>query len=249
MKNGSFDGIANKFDENIYGTSKGKLRHALLLHYLADVLVASEKLDVLDAGGGTGMMAQVFAAAGHSVEVLDVSQEALDIARQRLADYPSASVVCGGIDSVEKQYDLIICHAVLEWLEQPMSALSNLLSHLNTGGVLSLSFFNKDAMLFNNAIYGNFDYIAKGMKVRNEVRLNPLNPQSPAQVMAFFENQPNIQIESIAGIRCFHDYMRDTTMQSSQFEQILALEKQYGRQAPFMWLGKYIYVRVRKTDR
>ena len=30
----NFDGIANKFDENIYGTSKGRLRHQLLLAHL-----------------------------------------------------------------------------------------------------------------------------------------------------------------------------------------------------------------------
>ncbi len=33
--------------------------------------------------------------------------------------------------------------------------------NMKPGARLSLSFFNQDANLFANAIYGNFDYIAK----------------------------------------------------------------------------------------
>ncbi|WP_371193295.1 methyltransferase domain-containing protein [Glaciecola sp. SC05] len=248
MKSGSFDGIANKFDKNIYGTTKGRLRHALLTHYLVDCLDAETPLSVLDAGGGTGMMSYEFASRGHRVDILDVSSETLDIAKQRLIDFPETNYICGDIGSVERQYDLIICHALLEWLDDPILALDKLIHMLRPEGVLSLSFFNQDAMLFNNAIYGNFDYIAKGMKVRNVVRLNPHNPQSPAKVIAKLEASDHIDIEFKAGIRCFHDYMRDTTMQSTHFDNILMLEKQYGATAPYMWLGKYFYIRLKKAS-
>jgi S-adenosylmethionine-dependent methyltransferase len=245
-KTGSFDGIANKFDQNIYGTSKGKLRHLLLKHYLKNEIHTSQTLSILDAGGGTGMMAEVFAEQGHKVDILDVSQEALDIAKTRLERFTSTGFICDGISSVDKPYDLILCHAVLEWLDDPQAAILHLLEHLNPNGVLSLSFFNKDAMLFNNAIYGNFDYIAKGMKVRNVVRLNPNNPQPPRLILDFLENIAGVRVEMSAGIRCFHDYMRDISMQSSKFDDILALEKAHGGDEPFKWLGKYFYIKVRK---
>jgi S-adenosylmethionine-dependent methyltransferase len=125
--------------------------------------------------------------------------------------------------------------------------LESLVERLNPKGVMSLSFFNQDAMLFNNAIYGKFDYIAKGMKVRNEVRLNPHNPQSPPKVLEKLSTMDNVRVDLSAGIRCFHDYMRDTTMRSSHFDDILLLEKQYGAQAPYKWLGKYFYIRFTNT--
>lgn len=246
MKSGSFDGIANKFDKNIYGTSKGRLRHALLTHYLSDTLENPAALEVLDAGGGTGMMSYEFAKHGHAVDVLDISTEALDIARVKLAEFTSTNFICGGVDTLNKKYDVIVCHALLEWLDEPLQTLLCLIGHLRENGVLSLSFFNADAMLFNNAIYGNFDYIAKGMKVRNAVRLNPHNPQSPRAVIDALSNVADVKIELQAGIRCFHDYMRDTSMQNSHFDQILSLEKRYGTQAPYMWLGKYFYIRLKK---
>nr|WP_136252422.1 methyltransferase domain-containing protein [Ningiella ruwaisensis] len=250
MKSGNFDGIANKFDQNIYGTTKGRLRHLLLLHYLNDEIEADKPLDVLDAGAGTGMMSLAFAEKGHKLHLLDVSAEALEIAKSRLSAFAAVNFELADVDAFKSNafsFDMVLCHAVLEWLDEPLRALDILISKLKPNGVLSLSFFNQDAMLFNNAIYGNFDYIAKGMKVRNTVRLNPHNPQKPADILAFLEQRTDIKIELSAGIRCFHDYMRDISQQSSGFEQILALEKQYGKQAPFKFIGKYFYIKARKA--
>jgi S-adenosylmethionine-dependent methyltransferase len=245
MKNGNFDGIANKFDRNIYGTTKGKLRHQLLRFYLDDVLMLPAK-EVLDAGASTGMMAKEFAQVGHNVTLLDISSEALDIARERLSEYHSTRFVNGSLADISKSFDIILCHAVLEWLNEPLIAIEHLLSFVKPEGYLSLSFFNADAMLFNNAIYGNFDYIAKGLKVRNAVRLNPHNPQSPNTVLSFLQARDDIEIKVSAGIRCFHDYMRDVSMQSSQYDALLKLEKELGAKVPFKWMGKYFYILIRK---
>ena len=116
---------------------------------------------------------------------------------------------------------------------------------MKPGARLSLSFFNQDANLFANAIYGNFDYIAKGMKVKKQVRLNPKQPLSATRVVEHCESL-GFKIIEKAGIRCFHDYMRDITHQSSKFDDLLALERQYHRQAPYLWLGKYFQLILEK---
>ena len=53
MQDRNFDDIAEKFSRNIYGTTKGQLRQAILWQDLEPVLVDMEpqKLRVLDAGG------------------------------------------------------------------------------------------------------------------------------------------------------------------------------------------------------
>lgn len=59
MQDRNFDDIAEKFSRNIYGTTKGQLRQAILWQDLDRVLeeIGGRKLRVLDAGGGEGQTA------------------------------------------------------------------------------------------------------------------------------------------------------------------------------------------------
>lgn len=244
-----FDGIANKFDENIYGTSKGRLRHQMLLQYLSDYIQLNTPLNVLDAGGGTGMMSLEFAKAGHNIVLCDGSSEVLKIAQQRLASFANAKTLQADILSLcdNKDFDLILCHAVLEWVQEPTAVIDKLFSQLRVGGCMSLSFFNRDAALFNNAIWGNFDYINAGLKTRNQVKLNPHNAQRPADIIEYLQvKYPTYTIEHMAGIRCFHDYLHDRSKQVTEYDQLLEMEMKYAKQVPYMWLGKYFHMLIRK---
>ncbi|MFQ3250722.1 MAG: S-adenosylmethionine-dependent methyltransferase [Glaciecola sp.] len=244
-----FDGIANKFDKNIYGTSKGRLRHQMLLHYLSPLIHNIEPLNVLDAGGGTGVMSLAFAEAGHHVTLCDGSEEVLEIAKKRLADVPNTSIAQQDILSLDdsESFELVLCHAVLEWVQEPLKIIDKLFSQLSVGGRLSLSFFNRDAALFNNAIWGNFDYIDAGLNTRNQVKLNPHNAQRPLDIIQYInETYPDYIVEHKAGIRCFHDYLHDRTKQVDEYEKLLELELEHGATEPFMWLGKYFHLVIVK---
>lgn len=246
-----FNGIANKFDNNIYGTSKGRLRHQMLLHYLSAIIHSPQSYRVLDAGGGTGMMSLEFAQAGHDVTLCDGSDEVLHIAKQRLAVTANASIEQTDILSLDypEHFDVILCHAVLEWVQQPMMIVDKLFTQLRKGGRLSLTFFNRDAALFNNAIWGNFDYIDAGLKARNQVRLNPHNAQRPSELIQYIKDKyPQFIIEHKAGIRCFHDYLQDRTKQVDEYDKILQLEMKYGATEPYMWLGKYFHLIIKKGE-
>jgi S-adenosylmethionine-dependent methyltransferase len=121
------------------------------------------------------------------------------------------------------------------------------LKQLVPGGHLSLSFFNKDALTFGNLIYGNFDYVKKGLKVKKKVRLNPQQPLSVQPVLSFINSLNNIEIIHQAGIRCIHDYMRDLSHQTTHYEALLDAEITYSTQPPYMWLGKYFHLVLRKV--
>ena len=251
----NFDGIANKFDKNIYGTSKGQLRHRLLLEYLSDYLDGEDSLNVLDAGGGTGMMSRDFALRDHQVTLIDSSSDVLDIAKERLAQFDNCTILQSGIldieSALEKQseFDLVLCHAVLEWLPNPFEVIQFIIDKLlKPNGVLSLSFFNYDAMLLNNVLYGNFAYVKSGLKVRNTVRLNPHNPQKPEEVIQFIIQNTNAAVIHHAGIRCFHDYMLDKSKIENEFEALYEMERTYGCKAPYKWIGKYCHFLVRKAE-
>jgi S-adenosylmethionine-dependent methyltransferase len=244
----TFDGIANKFVHNIYGTSKGKLRHLLLCDLMGQRLADGMPLRVIDVGGGTGIMSRFLAELGHDVTLSDASEDILAIAKeadvaQRLTIRHEPILAISDLDT----YDLVLCHAVLEWLGDPQEAIGYLATQMRPGASLSLSFFNRDAALFSNALYGNFDYIARGMKVKNQVRLNPQSPLRPADVIGWV-TELGLTIDQTTGIRCFHDYMRDKTAPDRQFDELYALERQYNQTEPFCWLGKYLHLWLTKPS-
>ncbi|MFT4993130.1 MAG: S-adenosylmethionine-dependent methyltransferase [Paraglaciecola sp.] len=244
----SFDTLANKFESNIYGSTKGRLRHELLLHYLQTRVPLDEKrYSVLDVGGGTGVMSRALVDLGHTVTLSDISSEVLAIARPKFAENEAIQFVLGDIMSLanEQQYDLLVCHAVLEWLQAPLTVIDKLLALVKPGGYLSLSFFNKDAQRFGNLLYGNFDYVAGGMRVKNQVRLSPNNALEPQIVLNKLSTLP-AEIIHQAGIRCIHDYLKQPDMQQSHYQQLKQMEITYSSQHPYLWLGKYFHIILRK---
>lgn len=244
----SFDKFADKFEKNIYGSTKGSLRHELLVHHLHHYISQDNlSLDVLDAGGGTGVMTQVMLDLGHKVTLSDMSSEVLNLARQKLGAHINLDIQHTDILSLsaDKHYDLVVCHAVLEWLQDPFKVIDKLVSLVKPGGLLSLSFFNYDAQLFGNILYGNFDYVEQGMTNKNIVRLSPKNPQKPKQVLAQLESLP-VQVIKQVGIRCFHDYLKQPEQQTSKYKQLKKLEIQYGSIEPYLWMGKYFLIIAKK---
>jgi S-adenosylmethionine-dependent methyltransferase len=244
----SFDKFADKFEKNIYGSTKGQLRHELLVHHLHSYIALDGlSLDVLDAGGGTGVMTEVMLNLGHKVTLSDMSSEVLSLASQKLGENINLDIQHTDILSLsnKKQYDLVVCHAVLEWLQDPLEVMAKLVDLVRPGGHLSLSFFNYDAQLFGNMLYGNFNYVEQGMLAKNIVRLSPNNPQKPKVVLSQLNTLP-VQVIKKAGIRCFHDYLKQPEKQSSEYEQLKKLEIQYGSTEPYLWLGKYFLIIAQK---
>lgn len=249
MQDQSFDKFADKFEKNIYGSTKGRLRHELLVHHLHDYISPdslpfnSLPLDVLDAGGGTGVMTKVLLDLNHRVTLSDISFEVLSLAKNKLGENSNLDIQHKNILSLnnKKQYDLVVCHAVLEWLQDPFEVIRKLVDLVKPGGHLSLSFFNHDAQLFGNMLYGNFDYVDQGMMTKNIVRLSPKNPQKPKAILSHLNTLP-VQVVKQAGIRCFHDYLKQPEKQTSDYEQLKRLEIEYGSTEPYLWLGKYFLI-------
>lgn len=256
MQDRNFDDIAEKFSRNIYGTTKGLLRQAILWQDL-DILLAEMNdgpLHVLDAGGGEGQTAIRMAQLGHHVTLCDVSQEMLKRA-QAAAEEKGVSgnmhfVHCPVQDIAQhlaSPVDLILFHAVLEWVADPVAVLQTLWTVLRSGGALSLMFYNADGLLMHNMVAGNFDYVQVGMPKRKKRTLSPDYPRAPAEVYRWLE-QIGWRITGKTGVRVFHDYLRDKTQQQRSFELLLELETRYCRQEPYISLGRYIHVTARKPQ-
>lgn len=239
---GDFSGISQKFSKSIYDTTKGRLRMAVLERDLAPLLVQTPT-DLLDVGAGLGQVNQWFQANEFSVTHTDVSAEMVQAAQHNheavgligCCDYRTVSL--SELANEGRQYSIVLCHAVLEWLPDTEQAIQELVALVAPGGTLSLMFFNRHAQLFANAVYGNFDYIERGLKVKKTVRLSPQNPVEPERVEACL-NSLGAQVTLKTGVRCFHDYLRDIDHQQ-RLDELRPLEMKYNQQSPFRELGRY----------
>lgn len=250
MSDHSFDGLSQKFSHNIYDSTKGQIRTAVVWRDLQEMLMRmpDRPLRILDAGGGFGFFTQKLAAMGHQITLCDLSAEMLDLAARQLAAQNLTEQVrlihCAIQElpeHLEGTFDLVLCHAVVEWLEDPKSTLSVLLPYIRQDGCFSLLFYNRDALLFQSLIVGNFDYIRAGLKKKRQQKLTPTNPQKPADVYGWLQEW-GLQTLFTSGVRVIHDYMRHKEDQQKKFEDVLAMELEYSRQEPYVQLGRYIHV-------
>jgi S-adenosylmethionine-dependent methyltransferase len=119
-------------------------------------------LDIVDVGGGTGGLAVPFAALGHGVTVVDPSPDALAAAQRRAAEAGArlASVQgdAASLDSVvgPGAADLVICHNVLEYVEEPPEAMSAIARVLRPSATVSLLVSNAVAAVLHRALAGRF---------------------------------------------------------------------------------------------
>ncbi len=249
MQDKNFDKLASKFSKNIYGTPKGEIRAQILWRDLTQVLSQfnGKKLRILDAGGGFGFISQKLAKLGHEIVLCDISQEMLKLAQQQIDDSEhklSIHLVHKPIQELSSaefgQFDLILCHAVAEWLVDAESSLENLTHMLKQDGLFSLMFYNKEAMRFHNLVSGNFDYVAAGLKVKKKIGLTPTHPLYIEQVRGWVDKW-QMEVICQSGVRVINDYLKTHQPPNFEFSKLLAMELEYSQREPYISLGRYVH--------
>jgi len=245
----NFDKLAQKFAKNIYGTPKGEIRAAVLWRDLAPALAqfGDKKLRILDAGGGFGYFSQKLARLGHEVVLCDISAEMLAQAKEQIdaSDTPLAiSLVHSPIQALSiaehGMFDLILCHAVVEWLVDAKTTMEGLLTMLKPNGLFSLMFYNKEAMRFHALVSGNFDYVAADLKVKKKVRLTPTHPLYIHDVKQWFAGW-HMTLQRESGVRVIHDYLKKQQAADFDYQKLLAMELEYSQREPYISLGRYVH--------
>ena len=121
------------------------------------------RLDILDAGGGTGGFAVPLAGLGHNVTVIDPSPDSLAAAERRAAEMNvPLSVVQGDVADLamvagEASADLVLCHSVLEYVDSPADAMASIAQVLRPAGAVSVLAASSVAAVVHRALAGRFD--------------------------------------------------------------------------------------------
>lgn len=249
----NFDDLYERFETKIYDTVKGEWRLKLLKQDL-ERFTEIEQMNIWDAGCGQGQISLWLAQFGHQLSLCDISTKMLTTTKQAFqqAGYQATFYQQSAQDlaATLPEFDLVICHAVLEWLADPIKTLNIIASRVKQDGFLSLLFYNRNAMVYSNILKGgwhlppilNDTYIGVGRK------LTPPNPQFPHDIIAAV-HEAGFNIEQHTGIRVFHDYMSQHARDDSDTETLFELEEQYCRQPTYRDMGRYVHLLLKRQNR
>jgi S-adenosylmethionine-dependent methyltransferase len=117
---------------------------------------------IVDIGGGTGGFAVPLAELGHRVQVIDPSPDALAALDRRARERGVADRISGqqgdlsDLPRLVEEADLVLCHGVLEMVEDPAASLAAIAGVLRPGGHLSLLVAQRHAAVVARAMAGHF---------------------------------------------------------------------------------------------
>ena len=139
---------------------RGTARTAVVWDALQEAL--DEPARIVDIGGGTGGYAVRLAGLGHTVTVVDPSPDALAALGRRAAESDVRDRITGiqgdvdGLLDLVDEADVVLCHGVLEVVQDPAAALATIHRVLRPGGALSLLVAQRHAAVLARAMAGHF---------------------------------------------------------------------------------------------
>ena len=244
-----FNGLAKRFSQRIYDNPKGQIRLAIAQDDLQKTVNLSKPLDVLDVGGGLGQMSIWLAQQGHQVSLCEPASDMLEAANEAITALELTDKIQLSNQTLQQlssetseKYDLIIFHAVLEWMTEPQQAIQHLLALLKANGTLSIMFYNHHSAVMRSLMVGDFKRIRNNyIAAMGNKGFTPISPLEPDQVMQWLEAF-NMDILSWTGVRAFHDYMHPEARKKAKLEDVLEMERKYSQIEPWRSLARYQHV-------
>ncbi|MFF8957027.1 methyltransferase [Streptomyces sp. NPDC014894] len=200
---------------------RASLRTSVVWEVLKDALdrrvaaTGRETLDVLDTGGGSGSFAVPVAQLGHRVTVVDPSPNALFALERRAAEESVADRVRGvqgdvhGLfDVVERGgHDVVLCHGVLEFVDDPAEGVRNAVAALRPHGALSLLAAGLGGAVLARALAGHFAEARQALTdpAGRWGDADPMPRRFTADQLAELVGQAGAEVGAVHGVRVFAD--------------------------------------------
>ena len=194
-------------------------------------------LDVVDVGGGTGGLATPVARLGHRVTVVDPSPDALAALQRRVVDAGVGGLVTahqGDAGSLvaslgSRSVDLVLCHGVLEHVDDPRSAAQDAFDVLRPGGLVSMLVAQRLGAVVARALSGRF-VEARALLDDPKGRSGEHDPLprrfDEASVLDLFAGR-DLRVRAVHGVRLFTDLLPGALVDgdTEAVEALLDLER------------------------
>lgn len=216
---------------------------------------AGAELTVLDVGGGTGGFAVPLAQAGHRVTVVDASPDALAALTRRAVDAGVADrvhAVQGDGDALAglvepASVDMVLCHAVLEVVDDPAAVVAALADALHPGGAASVLVAGQAAAVLGRAMTGHLDVAAM-------LAADPAGAAGPRDTLrrrftaddaAALLTAAGLDVEEVHGVRVLTDLL-PAAVSDGQPAALLELELALAARPPWRDLAAQLHLFARR---
>jgi len=240
-------------------TPEGRLRLDLTFANVQEFLPqATRGLRALDLGAGTGAFAVRLAQLGFHVTLLDASSEMLNIAQHTALEARVAERIAlthgeaGQLANLFEvgSFDLILCHNVLEFVDNPSEVLRAAARVLrDTSSTISVLVRNRLGEVTKAALL-NGDLAAAERNLTAEwgdeslyggkVRLFTADNLRAMLIAASFA------VIAERGVRVVSDFIPPKVSRTDEYERILDLERKLGAQPEFGAVARYTHLLARR---
>ena len=239
---------------------RASLRTAVVWEVLKDALerrveaTGREALDVLDTGGGTGNFAVPVARLGHRVTVVDPSPNALFALERRAEEAGVADRVRGvqgdilGLFEVVDRagYDAVLCHGVLEYVDDPAEGVRNVVAALRPEGVLSLLAAGLGGAVLARALAGHFKEARQALE-NPDGRWgegDPVPRRFTADQLTGLVESAGLRVGAVHGVRVFADLVPGVLVDTEPgaMDALLKLEAAAAELAAFHSVATQLHV-------
>lgn len=207
-----------------------------------------ENLHVIDVGGGTGGFAVPLAEAGCHVTVIDASPDALASLARRAADAGVANAITatqGDGDQLhalvsDRSADIVLCHSVLEQVDDPSAVMAAVATSLRANGVASVVVANRVGAALARAIAGNLE-AATALLRHDEHDRRRFDSESVAELV----RDAGLEVEAIHGVRIVSDLI---AIPDPDAAALLEFEMAASTQLPYREIATQLHVLARRGD-
>jgi len=242
-------------------TPEGRLRLDLAFANLQDFLPQSTRsLLALDIGCATGAIAVRLARLGLHVTLLDESLPMLDFAERAAREAGATERIAlkhGNATQFANlfpaaSFDVILCHNVLEYIDDPCAALrtaaralrdpSSVISVLvrnQAGEVLKAAILDGGLAAAENNLTSEWGHESLyGGKVR-------LFSAGGLQAMLL---ESSLAVMAERGVRVISDYLPPRVSRTDEYRRILELEHKLGKRPEFAAIARYTHCLAHRAD-
>ncbi len=207
---------------------------------------------IVDVGGGTGGFAVPLAQLGHRVEVIDPSPDALAALDRRAREADVADRVTGqqgdlaDLATLVDKADLVLCHGVLDVVDDPAAALATIASVLRPGGHLSLLVAQRHAAVVARAMAGHFQ--AARDLLDDPTASARGSHRFTAEELAPMLTKAGLETVTVHGVRVFADLVPGSLLdlEPGASAALVELEAAVSVRAEFLPLATQLHVLARR---